>query len=94
MFLIFGLLTIAVGILIFLFFPDNPMTSRLSHEEKIMPIERIRENMTGIENKSFKIAQMFETLLDPHVWLICLITIGFNVPNGAVGTFQAAIIKR
>ena len=40
-----------VGIIVFLFLPDNPMKSRLSHEEKIWAVERLRGNQTGIENK-------------------------------------------
>lgn len=93
MFLLFGLITIAVGILVVIFLPDNPMTSRLTREEKIWAIERVRENQTGIENKHFKPAQMWECFRDPQTWLICLITIGSNVPNGAISSFQATIIK-
>ena len=93
MFLIFGLLTIITGILTFLYLPDNPMTSRLSHDEKILAIERLRENMTGIENKEFKPAQMWEALMDWQTWGICLIVICANIPNGAVSSFQATIIR-
>ncbi|PWY91205.1 MFS general substrate transporter [Aspergillus heteromorphus CBS 117.55] len=46
MFLIFGLLTIAVGVTVIFIFPDNPMASTLSHEEKMMTIKRLRENRT------------------------------------------------
>lgn len=51
MFLVVGLLTVVVGIITFFFLPDNPMSSRLTHEEKVWTIERLRENQTGIENK-------------------------------------------
>jgi MFS family permease len=93
MFLVFGLITIAVGICVFLFFPDNPMTSRLSNEEKLVAIERLRGNKTGIENKTFKTSQMIECLKDPHTWMLSLITCSSNVTNGAVSSFQATIIK-
>lgn len=93
MFLMWGLITIAVGILIVIFLPDNPMTSRLSHEEKIFAIERLRSNRTGIENKTFKVHQMVECLRDPHTWIISLITVSSSVTNGAVSSFQATIIK-
>ena len=88
-----GLVTIVVGIFVVLFLPDNPMSSRLTHDEKIWAIERIRENQTGIENKHFKRAQALECFKDPQTWLLSLITICSNVPNGAVSSYQATIIQ-
>jgi sugar phosphate permease len=51
MFLVVGLITIAIGIIVVIFLPDNPMKSRLTNEEKIWAVERLRGNQTGIENK-------------------------------------------
>lgn len=94
MFLVFGLITIAVGLLVMVVVPDNPMKCKfLTHDEKIWAIERLRENKTGIENKHFKAYQAWECLRDPQTWLISLITISSNVPNGAVSSYQATIIK-
>ncbi|KAI9747657.1 MAG: hypothetical protein M4579_007421 [Chaenotheca gracillima] len=93
MFLVFGLITIAVGIVVMFVMPDNPMSSRLSHTEKVLAIERLRENHTGIENKHFKPAQMLETFKDPQTWLLAFITISSNVPNGAISSYQATIIQ-
>lgn len=94
MFLVFGLITIAVGILVMVVVPDNPMKCKfLTHDEKIWAIERLRDNKTGIENKHFKAYQAWECLRDPQTWLISLITISSNVPNGAVSSYQATIIK-
>ena len=93
LFLVVGLLTICIGITVVLVFPDNPMTSRLSHQEKIWAIERLRENQTGIENKHFKSNQVAECFMDPQTWLLSLITISSSVPNGAVSSFQATLIK-
>ncbi|KAI9806537.1 MAG: hypothetical protein M1833_003724 [Piccolia ochrophora] len=93
MFLLFGLITIIVGGLIVWILPDNPMKSRLTHEEKIWAIERLRENQTGIENKHFKPKQMLEAFRDPQTYFIIFITISSNVPNGAVSSYQATIIQ-
>ncbi|KAI7302355.1 major facilitator superfamily transporter [Hortaea werneckii] len=93
MFLVVGLVTCLVGGLSFLLLPDNPMRSRLTHEEKVWAIERLRSNQTGVENKHFKPAQVVECFLDPQTWLLSLITISSNVPNGAVSSFQATIIS-
>jgi MFS family permease len=94
MFLVIGIVTIAVGILVVLFLPDNPMScKRLSHAEKVVAIERLRGNQMGIENKHFKPAQAMECLRDPQTWLISITTIASNVPNGAVSSYQATIIR-
>lgn len=93
MFLVVGLVTCCVGVTVVLVLPDNPMMSRLTHEEKVWAIERLRENQTGIENKHFKMAQVVECFTDPQTWLLSLITISSNVPNGAVSSYQATIIK-
>lgn len=93
MFLVYGLLTIVVGILVVCFMPDNPMTSRLSDSEKKWAIARLRENRTGIENKHFKAYQARECFRDPQTWIIALTIISSNIPNGFVSTYQATVIK-
>ncbi|KAF9870869.1 hypothetical protein CkaCkLH20_11541 [Colletotrichum karsti] len=94
MFLICGLVTVAVGITVIVVLPDNPMSAKfLSAEEKVWAIERLRANQTGVENKHFKWPQFIECFTDPQTYLLALITISSNVPNGAVSSFQATIIK-
>lgn len=93
MFLVCGIVTIAAGICVVLFLPDNPMTSRLSHDEKIFAIERLRENKTGVENKTFKVKQAIECIMSPNTWIISLFTASSNVSNGAISSYQATIIK-
>ncbi|KIX95093.1 uncharacterized protein Z520_09009 [Fonsecaea multimorphosa CBS 102226] len=93
MFLVFGLLTILVGILVIVFLPDSPMKSHLTVEEKAIAVARLRGDTTGVENKTFKPGQFWEALFDTHLWLIFLITTAINIPNAAVSVFQAAIIE-
>jgi MFS family permease len=93
MFLIFGLFTIAVGICVMIFLPDNPMASRLTHEEKLLAIERLRENRTGIENKHFKMYQFVEVFKDPQTYFIAVIVTAMNISNAAISSFSALIIK-
>lgn len=93
MFLVFGLITIVVGILVILFLPDSPMTSKLSQEEKVWAIERLRDNKTGVENKHFKLPQVWECFKDPQTWLLTLIVLSSNVPNGFISSYQATVIQ-
>jgi sugar phosphate permease len=86
-------MTIALGVLVIIFLPNNPMSSGVTAQEKIYAIERIRSNKTGVENKKFNRAQMTEALLDPHVWLIIILMITASEINGALANYQASIIK-
>ena len=92
LFLVVGCITVVHGIVLVFLLPDNPMSSRLSHAEKVMAIERLRENQTGIENKHFKMYQVIECFKDPQTYLILLIVAAGSVPNGAVGSFQSILI--
>jgi len=93
--LIFGVLTIAVGIVIVIYLPDNPMHAKfLSHDERIIAVERLRVNQTGIENKKFKLNQALASLADPQIWLLFLITSISNIPNAALGSFGSIIIEK
>jgi hypothetical protein len=87
MHLVFGLITIVVGIYVILFLPNNPMTGRPSQAERLYVIEKLRSNRTGIENKTFKTGQMIECLKNPHTWRLSVITVSSNVTNGAVSSF-------
>lgn len=94
LFLVVGIITISVGILVVFFLPDSPMRCKfLTREEKLWTIERLRANQTGIENKTVKLDQIIECFLDPQTWLLSLLMISSNVPNGAVSSFQATIIS-
>lgn len=53
--MITGLLTIIFGVLVWLFFPDSPLNANfLTHEERAQAILRIKDNHSGIEQKTFK----------------------------------------
>lgn len=82
MFLVMGLLTMALAGVVLLVMPDNPMSARLSHAEKVVAVERLRGNQTGIENKHFKGAQMRECFSDVQTWLLCAITVSSSVSLG------------
>lgn len=93
LFLIIGLVTVVVGVAVIVFLPDNPMSSRLSHAEKICAIERLRENKTGIENKRFKKEQFYEVFTDPQTYLIAVVVAAMDVLNAAGSSFSALIIQ-
>ncbi|KAJ7282799.1 MFS general substrate transporter [Mycena rebaudengoi] len=68
-FLFTGLITVAFSVVVFLVLPNSPTTARfLTHEEKIIAVERLRANNTGTETKTWKWPQVRECVLDPKTW--------------------------
>ncbi|KAI9926330.1 hypothetical protein AWENTII_007117 [Aspergillus wentii] len=93
-FLIIGALCSAWGIIIIFFLPDSPVTAkRLSDHEKRLAIQRLRDNQTGVENKTIKMAQIWEAFLDWKVWTFLLLGFSGNIPNGGISNFGTLIIK-
>lgn len=53
MFLLLGAVTMALGVILFIFLPDSPLNARfLDKEERLLAVERIRSNQSGIGNKA------------------------------------------
>ncbi|TGO16616.1 hypothetical protein BTUL_0026g00700 [Botrytis tulipae] len=93
-FLIVGACCCIWGIVLWLFLPDSPVTAKvLSIDEKRMAVERLRENQTGVENKTFKWKQVKEWAGDYKTYLFFLIGLMANIPNGGISNFGTLIIK-
>ncbi|TGO32876.1 hypothetical protein BHYA_0282g00070 [Botrytis hyacinthi] len=93
-FLIVGACCCIWGIVLWFFLPDSPVTARvLSIDEKRMAVERLRENQTGVENKTFKWKQVKEWAGDYKTYLFFLIGLVANIPNGGISNFGTLIIK-
>ena len=70
-----------------LLLPDTPSNAWfLSELDRKKAIARVQENLTGIKNNEFKWGQCREALLDMKTWLLVLIQLGSNIPNGGVTT--------
>lgn len=101
-FLIIGAICTAWGIIIVLVLPDNPVAkpAPLSHwvfnltdRERRIAVERLRDNQTGIENKTFKPRQMLEAFLDYKTYFFFMIAFCQAVLNGGTTNFGTLIIK-
>lgn len=93
-FLIIGALCCTWGTVMMIFLPNSPITAKgLSQREKRIAVERLREDQTGVENKSFKPYQLREALLDYKLYLFFTLGIVCNVPNGGISNFGTLIIK-
>ena len=84
-YLLLGSLAILVGVAVLLWMPDSPVhAARLSLEERIAVLERVRDDQCGTENRTFKRAQAIEAVWDVRTWLIALSTMMTSIPNGAL----------
>lgn len=88
LFVIIGVITIFLGILIFLWIPDDPSNARfLSRREKLMVVHRIKSNQQGFGNHEIKKYQIIEALKDVRTWLYFAFTVSSNIPNGGISNF-------
>ncbi|KAM9936127.1 hypothetical protein OXX80_004327 [Metschnikowia pulcherrima] len=93
-FIITGVITIALGVAIFFHIPSKPTDAWfLTEKEKKMVVERIRGNQQGFGNKHFKKEQLVETLLDYRTWILFIMGVLCNIPNGGLTNFGSILLK-
>lgn len=84
-FIITGSITIALAAVIFVHLPNKPTEAWfLSEQEKVLVVERIRENQQGFGNKHFKKYQLVEALTDIKTWLYFFLGVALQIPNGGM----------
>ncbi|KAF2721088.1 MFS general substrate transporter [Polychaeton citri CBS 116435] len=94
-FLIYGAVTVGVGILVICILPDEPQTAWFfTMEEKRTVHIRLAENQTGIANKSkWKIRQVTEALADPKYWVTCIFVVAQSITNAGITNFNPLVIR-
>ncbi|KAI0318837.1 major facilitator superfamily domain-containing protein [Amylostereum chailletii] len=90
--IITGLITLVTSVCFFFFFPDGPTTAWfLTPEERVMAVQRIKENQTGVKNAHFKREQLIETLRDPKTWLFFFFAAIANIVNSLTNQRQIIV---
>ncbi|KAJ9609408.1 hypothetical protein H2200_005735 [Cladophialophora chaetospira] len=93
-FLIFGSLSITMGIIALIFLPDQPSTAKfLNDAEKVIAAKRVSANRQGIKNRHFKSYQVWQTIKDPKTWILFVMAVGAQIPNAAITQFTSLVIK-
>lgn len=89
-----GLITFVFGAVILVFFPSQPdKLFILTEREKLIAIERVRRNQTGMVNHTFQPYQVLEALIDPRTWILFLCQASMMVANGALTNFASVIVQ-
>ncbi|ETS84343.1 hypothetical protein PFICI_02368 [Pestalotiopsis fici W106-1] len=93
LFWVVGSITIAYAIILGILLPDNPVQSKFTTEkEKFIAIDRLRADQVGVENKQWKWGQFWEAMLDIKTWILFILNVLINIPNGGLGNFTPLII--
>ncbi|KAL1845298.1 hypothetical protein VTK73DRAFT_718 [Phialemonium thermophilum] len=93
-FLIFGAISIAWGVVFTVFMPDLPSSARfLSEDDRVVAVERVAANRQGVKNRHFKRYQVWQTFRDPKTWILFVMAIAAQIPNAAQSSFTSIILE-
>ncbi|CAF1445831.1 unnamed protein product [Adineta steineri] len=94
LFLVEGLPTIVLALLIFLFLPSRPETSKyLTEDERALAIKRLSSNQpTGDQKKKFQWSGFRRAITDYKIYLCGIIYLGVNLTLGSISGFLPTII--
>jgi ACS family allantoate permease-like MFS transporter len=93
-FLILGILSMLVGIAWLLIMPSTANKAKfLTHEEQVIAVQRVAQNMMGIKNYQWKYYQMLHVIRDPKTWLILAFVFLTMLPNGGLTNFGSLVVQ-
>ncbi|PBP19931.1 allantoate permease [Diplocarpon rosae] len=93
LFISYGGVAILWGFFVLIFLPDSPMRAKsFSEADKMLLVERVRGNQTGMQNRVFKREQVFEALMDPQTWCYCGVAVTTTLPTSGLGAFANIVI--
>lgn len=91
--IILGLITVIFGTSLWWLLSDSPITaSFLTPRERLIAVERLRTNRTGIKNVHHKKYQVKEAFTDYKVWLLVAAIFFHNLTNPIQTSFAGLII--
>jgi hypothetical protein len=77
-----GLITVCFGSTLWWILPDSPHTAKfLTERERVIAVERLKSNKTGVKNTHHKQYQVFEALKDLKVWMLVAAIFFHNMTN-------------
>jgi hypothetical protein len=93
-FYILGGATMLWAFVLYFGLADTPSNARfLNERERLIAVQRVSGNETGIKNKSFDKKQAMLAFYDPKAILIFISVFAAAIPNGVVNSFSTIIIK-
>lgn len=94
LFITYGCISVLFGAFVMWWLPDSPMRAKcFSENDKVLMVERVRSNQTGLQNKKFRAYQVWDALTDLQTLCYCLIQICTTLPTSGLGAFANIIIS-
>lgn len=94
LFLAYAIVSVIFGVFVGFWMPDSPMRAKcFTEEDKRLMVERVRDNQTGIQNRTFKKEQVWEAFRDPQTWCYAGIQLCTTFPTSGLGAFANVVIK-
>ncbi|SCU92279.1 LANO_0E00232g1_1 [Lachancea nothofagi CBS 11611] len=95
LYIITGVITIALGIISVVHIPDIPVKAWFLNEtEKKYCVERIRSNQQGFGNQRFKIGQLREAFKDLRTLIFFVYGMSYAIPNGGFTNFGSILLHK
>ncbi|KAH6972906.1 major facilitator superfamily domain-containing protein [Ilyonectria sp. MPI-CAGE-AT-0026] len=93
-FIFFGIITVCFSSILFSYMPDSPAEAKfLSKHDKLIAIERLRMNQTGVMTREWRWDHLWEMIRDVKTWLWFALTFSISVPSGGVASFGPLLVK-
>lgn len=93
-FLFFGIITVFVSGIMFYWMPDSPTEAKfLSDDDKVIAIERLRDNQMGVMSREWRVSHFLETLTDTKTWFWVIMMFCISVPSSGISTYGPQIMK-
>lgn len=93
-FFVLGGATCLWAFVIWFCLPDSPSSAPFfTHRERLIAVQRVASNETGIKTKAFNKSQALRGITDPKSILIFISVFAAAIPNGVVNSFSTIIIR-
>jgi hypothetical protein len=92
-YIIWGIITVAIGVITIIFLIDSPQSwaLQLTEEEKLIFEDRTRDNAV-VRKQAVKVGQYWEALKEPRLWLLCAASLSHNLQNGGLVTYSTVLV--
>ncbi|KAK8869495.1 hypothetical protein IAR55_000060 [Kwoniella newhampshirensis] len=94
-FLCMGALSLGCAPLVWYLLPNSPTTAKFLNKgnDRLIALERLRENNTGTKSSKWKWNQVREVYTDPKTYMWAAMYLCTSIPSGGFGAFSGLITK-
>ncbi|WVQ63688.1 uncharacterized protein L199_001841 [Kwoniella botswanensis] len=94
-FICMGGLSLAMVPLVWYLLPNSPTTAKFLRkgDDRLIALERLKENQTGTKSSTWKWNQVWETYRDPKTYMWAAMYLCTATPSGGIGSFSGLILK-